>query len=562
MRPGDASEQPGENRLTTRLHTFGLSGRDGVLCLVALLCAVFLGSWGFTNHVFWDDEASTALFARNFLTTGELTAWDGVNLVGYRPGVQLDERLQNPFAPPLQYYIAAAGFFFFGETTFGGRILFFISGILVLPMLMIWTQRHFDERVPIWLPSLIVALSPAYLLFIRQCRYFAPAMLFTIVLLAAWSWTGTTIRARCAGLAVGALSTAGLWYTNYLNAASALAMLPVLLLDGRYRTRQKGIFLGVIFAVSWGCGIHIYLTRSPSLAHFAPTDAVTGITRIAALFVRHMVGLGSFEFFPILILAVLLVPISAKRFQRLRPFARQGWVVFLAMVAAILATALFSPQPVSSTTNADMRYVTPLIVVGGSVTGVCLVILWGFSRPLACVVAALAVMTNASTLAWNVWPLIPLGSTLLTYIAEGALHYQTGTDALVQAVAALPGRSRLLILSDHMTYGPMFYVPGQSFGWQLTEKKTLQSGLRERLPDYLFVERAQPDFIITGPVLPEVLIAYFRQKFAKGTYRFRGYIKEDMRDFSRQEIPWHSFGPPPKDRKWPAAIIEAVKPSS
>ena len=132
----------------------------------------------------------------------------------------------------------------------------------------------------------------------------------------------------------------------------------------------------------------------------------------------------------------------------------------------------------------------------------------------------------------------------------------------MKAVAALPVGSRLLIIPDHMTYGPMFYVPGQRFCWQLTEKKTLQSGMRERLPDYLFVERAQPDFIITGPVLPEVLIAYFERKFGKGTYRLRGYLKEDMRDLSRPEIPWHSFGPPSKDGKWPAAIIEAVKPSS
>jgi len=84
--------------------------------------------------------------------------------------------------------------------------------------------------------------------------------------------------------------------------------------------------------------------------------------------------------------------------------------------------------------------------------------------------------------------------------------------------------------------------------------------MRERLPDYLFVERAQPDFIITGPVLPEVLIAYFERKFGKGTYRLRGYLKEDMRDLSRPEIPWHSFGPPSKDGSGPLAIIEAVSP--
>ncbi|MCK7515851.1 MAG: hypothetical protein MZV70_75700, partial [Desulfobacterales bacterium] len=125
----------------------------------------------------------------------------------------------------------------------------FDRGILALPALMLWTRRHFDGRVPLWLPALIAALTPAFLLFIRQCRYYAPAMLFTLCLLAAWSWTGSTRRSRLAVLAAGALSTAGLWYASYLNAVSALAMLPVFLLDGRYRTRQKG-FSSVS---SWPC---------------------------------------------------------------------------------------------------------------------------------------------------------------------------------------------------------------------------------------------------------------------------------------------------------------------
>lgn len=558
----DTSRKPGKNRSTIRLHVFGKSGKDMTLCVAALLCAVFLGSWGFTNHLFWDDEASTALFARNLLATGELTAWDGVNLVGYRLGVQLDERLQNPFAPPLQYYIAAAGFDLFGETTFGGRILFLIAGILALPTLMLWTWRHFDGHVPVWLPALIMALSPAYLLFIRQCRYFPLAMLFTLSLLAAWSWTGTTRRTRSAVLVAGVLSTVGLWYASYLNAASALAMLPVFFIDDRYRTRQNGIFLSVVLTVSLVCGIHIYLTKAPTVAQFAPTDAVTGIPRIAALFARHMGGLGFFEFFPLLLLVVLLMPFAGKRFSHLRRFARQGSVVFLAMIAAILATALFSPQPVSSTTSADMRYITPLILVGSAVTAVCLVILWDFSRHLACGVAILAVMTNALTLAWAAGPQIPLRSTLLSYIVEGAEDYKTGTEALVETVAALPGGSRVLVFPDYMTYGPMFYVPGQRYCWQLTERKTLRPGMRETLPDYLFVEWSRPDFIITGSVSPEVIIAEFEEKFGKGTYRLRGHLQADLLDCSRPEIPWHCFGPPPDDRKLPAAIIEAVSSSS
>ena len=149
----DPAKKQAESRRTARLAAFGLSGKDAILCVAALACALLLGAWGLTNHAFWDDEAGTALFARNLLATGELTAWDGVNLIGYRQGMQLDENLQNPYAPPLQYYIAAAGFILFGETTFGGRILFLIAGILTLPALMIWARRHFDGRVPVWLPA-------------------------------------------------------------------------------------------------------------------------------------------------------------------------------------------------------------------------------------------------------------------------------------------------------------------------------------------------------------------------------------------------------------------------
>lgn len=555
----DPTKKPGGHRTASRLDALGLSGREALLCMAALLCAVFLGVWGFTNHAFWDDEAGTALFARNLLATGELTAWDGVNLIGYRLGAQLDESLQNPYAPPLQYYIAAAGFYLFGETTFGGRILFLILGILALPALMLWSRRHFDGRVPLWLPALIAATTPAFLLFIRQCRYYAPAMLFTLCLLAAWSWTGSTRRSRLTVLAVGALSTVGLWYASYLNAVSALAMLPVFFLDGRYRTRQKGIFLGAVLAVSLICGIHIYFAKGPTAAQFAPASFITGLDRIAALFAQHMVGLGTFEFFPVLLTVVLMVPFAGQHFARLRRFARQGWAVFLAMIAAILVTALFSPQPVSGAANADMRYIAPLILAGAAVTAVCLVILWDLSRPLACLAAILVVMSNVLTLAWVAVPQIPLRSTLLSYLAEGAENYKTGTEALVDAVAALPGGSRVLIFPDTMTYGPMFYVPGQRYCWQLTERKALQPGLRETLPDYLFVERARPDFILTGPVAPESLIARFEGKFGKGTYRLRGYLQGDWRDCSRPEIPLHCFGPPPpRPDQRGIAVIEAT----
>ena len=555
----DPSKKQGENRRTAGLHVFGLSGRDAMLCVAALTCAVLLGAWGFTNHAFWDDEASTALFARNLLATGELTAWDGVNLIGYRLGVQLDESLQNPYAPPLQYYIAAAGFYLFGETTFGGRILFLIAGILALPALMLWTRRHFDGRVPLWLPALIAATTPAFLLFIRQCRYYAPAMLFTLCLLAAWSWTGSTRRSRLAVLAAGALSTAGLWYASYLNAVVGPGHASRFLSRRPLPHPAEGGF-----PRCRPC--RVADLRHPYLFCKGPDGSPVRADELHHGHRPHRGALCPAHGRPGCLRVLSRAPdggadgaLCRAAFRAPPPVCPPGMGRVSGHDRGDPGTALFSPQPVSGAANADMRYVAPLILVGAAVTAVCLVILWDLSRPLACLAAILVVMTNALTLSWVAVPQIPLRSTLLSYLAEGAQDYKTGTEALVEAVAALPGGSRVLIFPDYMTYGPMFYVPGQRYCWQLTERKTLQPGLRETLPDYLFVERARPDFILTGPVAPESLIARFEGKFGKGTYRLRGYLQGDWRDCSRPEIPLHCFGPPPpRPDQRGIAVIEAT----
>ncbi|MCK7515850.1 MAG: hypothetical protein MZV70_75695 [Desulfobacterales bacterium] len=170
---------------------------------------------------------------------------------------------------------------------------------------------------------------------------------------------------------------------------------------------------------------HPYLAcQGPDGSPVCAGGFITGIDRVAALFAQHMVGLGAFEFLPVLLMVVLMVPFAGQRFGRLRRFARQGWAVFLAMIAAILVTALFSPSPSAArrmrTCATSRRSSSPEPLV----TAVCLVILWDLSRPLACLAAILVVMTNALTLSWVAVPQIPLRSTLLSYIAEG--HRITG----------------------------------------------------------------------------------------------------------------------------------------
>ena len=239
-------------------------------------------------------------------------------------------------------------------------------------------------------------------------------------------------------LAVGALSAAGLWYASYLNAVSALAMLPVFLLDGRYRTRQKGVFLGVVLAVS----LHL---RHPYLACQGTDGSAVRAdelhhghrTRRGALCPAH----GRPGYLRVLSRAPGGGPDGAlcrTAFRAPPPVCPSGVGRVSGHGRGDPGDGPFFPQPVSGAAIADMRYVAPLIVVGAAVTSVCLVILWDLSRPLACLAAILVVMTNALTLSWVALPQVPLRSTLLSYIAEGAQDYKTGTEALVEAVASLP----------------------------------------------------------------------------------------------------------------------------
>ena len=155
---------------------------------VAMTLAAGLALLGLDNHDFWDDEANTAIYARNLIQRGELTAWDGTNLVGYAQGRALGDDLgQELRVPPLPAYITAGGMLLCGESNFGGRIMFVVAGVLSIGLLAIWVRRHFGPRFPWWLPSIILAISPAYLLYIRNCRYYAPGVMFTLLVWVFWS---------------------------------------------------------------------------------------------------------------------------------------------------------------------------------------------------------------------------------------------------------------------------------------------------------------------------------------------------------------------------------------
>ena len=45
--------------------------------ILLLFCAAYLGLAGLDHCLFWDDEAIVAIHSKNFLATGNWTAWSG-----------------------------------------------------------------------------------------------------------------------------------------------------------------------------------------------------------------------------------------------------------------------------------------------------------------------------------------------------------------------------------------------------------------------------------------------------------------------------------------------------
>ena len=297
----------------------------------AMLLTAGLALPRLAQHLFWDDEANTALYGRNLLRFHRLTAWDGTNLVGYAYGGSLGEDLGAELrVAPLPSVIAALGLWLSGEETFdratvGGRMLFVFIGIAAVGVLALWLRRHLGRRFAWWLPPLLLALSPPFLLYIRNCRYYAPGVLFTLLLWSIWApgqrrqrpgdalWDRSMLWRCLAGMVAVLLLIA----THYLNAAAALAVLPVLFLDRRYRQRRQYVLLTVLYSTAVVNGVVLLATgHNPFAAEYAglidamfmPPLQPDRWVRFYTNFYWFLRDLGTHEFFPWLLVCVLALP--------------------------------------------------------------------------------------------------------------------------------------------------------------------------------------------------------------------------------------------------------------
>jgi hypothetical protein len=203
------------------------------LRLALLAAGAFLLLFRLGRPALWQDEAETALRAESIMRTGlPRMMVDGV-LVTTQPSLA---RFEGNAAGVwtwntwLQAYAAAASIAALGATPFAARLPFALAALLTLWLF----PRLFEEDRP-WAAEaglIVLVLSPAFLLFGRQSRYYSLTALGTVLVLLSWQ---RLLAGKRLGAAAVALSLLFLFHSSLAFFAAAVMVLAA---DAALRGRE------------------------------------------------------------------------------------------------------------------------------------------------------------------------------------------------------------------------------------------------------------------------------------------------------------------------------------
>lgn len=157
--------------------------KDPILILL-LVAGVFLIFANLGNIYLWQDEAETAVLAKNVLKFGFPRAFDGKNLVDH--SLEYRTNYAWVYHPWLQFYLTAASFALLGSTTFAARLPFAIFGFGAILLTYLLAKRLTNNKTVARLATLLLVFSVPFLLHVRQCRWFALTIFFTPLVLLAY----------------------------------------------------------------------------------------------------------------------------------------------------------------------------------------------------------------------------------------------------------------------------------------------------------------------------------------------------------------------------------------
>ncbi len=222
------------------LVTFGV-----ILGLAA--CLIFAG---LDEPKLWMDEAETALLARSILHHGIPKAVDGHDVISQEVGREFRADGIWRWTPWLDKYVAAASFLVLGEGTLAARFPFALVGLAAVASMYPLAWSLFRDRRIALVSMAALILSVPFLLHVRECRYYAFAIL-------GFAWAlrftvGATRGERGSIIGLVAAMTV-LFHSNYLIfVASSVALAASVWILGvdRAAFRRLAMAAGIVIAIN------------------------------------------------------------------------------------------------------------------------------------------------------------------------------------------------------------------------------------------------------------------------------------------------------------------------
>ncbi len=496
---------------------------------VFLISAVLL-FYGLGHYPLWCDEADNALFGRAVARTGDLSAQLDHNLIANRQGACL-KNLRGRYQPPLPYYLTAPFVGAEGTGSFWPRLPFAICGLLCVALMSYWMSQSELPAVAWVVYSLGLLGNVSFFLYCRQCRYYALAILLSLVITYLYlhlngNWWKLTAMM---GASILLLATQ---YLPYAGLYAALVCDYLIFARRRRRfTLGQVAWLLVPQLLAGGILVSIYNPLG--------TGAVPQQEGRNLLFDKLTILWWSLRDINICEYGVGLLMLAAPALYRLN---KDQWLLRapVAILAYAGANTILSPQPVAMTTASDIRYLCALIPLCIFLTGLAILCMsryrWLIAIPLAIVAFETNILNRpASPHLWR--------STIYQWLEELAAARTTSTQLAIDWINknVRDGQSIWVMPLDQMTYPLMYHAPQAIYAWQLQSPADEQF---KDLPAIHFVGKAAPDYIISfGPQadVERVLAAYKRQ--LQIGYLLTETLDIYWNDEIRPELFMHSFKP-------------------
>ncbi|MDR2675781.1 MAG: glycosyltransferase family 39 protein, partial [Opitutaceae bacterium] len=185
------------------------------VCSLVVFAALLFARLG--HYALWGDEAYTALFGKTIRQTGDTTVLvdGGKNVITAMFGSidKLTVGVYERSNAPLPAWLIAGSTALLGDNALAARLLPALLGFLAFALLAWQTRRARHGALACALLAIACCCNVPLLLFMRQARYFGPAMFFVTVI------TLVYIKPRVSwrDAAVFTVATVGLYLTHYLS---------------------------------------------------------------------------------------------------------------------------------------------------------------------------------------------------------------------------------------------------------------------------------------------------------------------------------------------------------